>query len=437
MRLHYAPSARRRNFEQASENSPMGIIDFVKGGVQEMMIARPDAKKHLIVYKHPNQNVPWGAQITVDSDECAVFFKDGKVVGVLPTGRGTLTTQNIPFLNSIITSFTGGNVFIAEIFFVKTQPVRNVKFGGPIGRMIDPLTKEACTPRIHGSFSVVVTDPTRFIIGYVGQAAAGENEEVLDWIKQQFILGVKTVIGEVCLIQKLSVLEVAALTLELTNRFVQRVPSLDDIGIKVLQMGNFDINFDAKDEERITKAQSRIAAAQQDVDIAEAKARARQFELDQNFNNESRYVQQVAGNWQNYAGGRAMIGAGQGMAHGGANVGVAAAGAQMAMGMGMANMMAGMQRPQGPQYPQPNMPAPQGQYGQPQSVPQAVAPVQGAPSTADVACPKCSAMVAPGRFCAECGSPMATPAKKFCTGCGAEVAAAAKFCANCGTPAVQ
>src|SRR4029077_13620003 len=49
----------------------MGIMDFVKGGVREMMIARPDNLKHLVVYKHPDQNVPMYSQLTVDSDECA------------------------------------------------------------------------------------------------------------------------------------------------------------------------------------------------------------------------------------------------------------------------------------------------------------------------------------------------------------------------------
>ena len=161
----------------------MGVFDFVKSGVQEMMIARPDQQKQLIVYKHPDQNVPMYSQLTVDSDECAVFFKDGRVVGVLPPGRHTLQSQNIPFLNGLITSYTGGNVFIAEIFFVKTAPVRSVPFGGPIGEMLDPLTGEQVCPRIFGEMSVVVTDPVRFVVGYVGQAAAGDNDAVLNWIR--------------------------------------------------------------------------------------------------------------------------------------------------------------------------------------------------------------------------------------------------------------
>src|SRR5258705_13441288 len=32
----------------------MGIIDFVKGGIREMAIARPDQAKGFVVYKHPD-----------------------------------------------------------------------------------------------------------------------------------------------------------------------------------------------------------------------------------------------------------------------------------------------------------------------------------------------------------------------------------------------
>ena len=44
--------------------------------------------------------------------------------------------------------------------------------------------------------SVVVTDPVRFVVGYVGQAAAGDNDAVLGWIKGLFMNGVKTTLGE-------------------------------------------------------------------------------------------------------------------------------------------------------------------------------------------------------------------------------------------------
>ena len=51
----------------------MGILDFVKGGVREMAIARPDAAKDLWVYKHPDQTIPMKAQLTVDAQRIGVL----------------------------------------------------------------------------------------------------------------------------------------------------------------------------------------------------------------------------------------------------------------------------------------------------------------------------------------------------------------------------
>ncbi len=402
----------------------MGVFDFVKQGVQEMMIARPDHLKTLIVYKHPDQNVPLYSQLTVDSDECAVFFKDGKVQGVLPAGRHTLHSQNIPFLNNLITSYTGGNVFIAEIFFVKTSPIYGVTFGGPIGDMLDPLTGEQVTPRIFGEFSVVVIDPVRFIVGYYGQAAGGDNDHTLNWVKGVFLNGVRTTLGELCEVEGKSVLQSMSLRQKLAQQFVAKCPELNDIGIKILQMGDYQINFSDEDKQRLQEANAEIARAQRAVKVkqigvagAAADAQANQFQLDQKYQQDARYVQNLAGSYQNYAGGQAMIGAGQGMAaHGIGDGGLAGAGVQMAMGVQMAGALQGQQ--QGPR------PAPQFPVGGPPAA------TPGGPVT----CSKCGTAQPAGKFCNECGNALVV-AKKFCTGCGGELAGAAKFCANCGTAA--
>ncbi len=399
----------------------MGVFDFVKNGVREMMIARPDQFKALIVYKHPDQNFPMYSQLTVDSDECAVFFKDGQVIGVLPPGRHTLQTQNIPFLNQIVNNFTGGQVFISEIYFVKTVPVRSVPFGGPVGMMKDPQLLALVQPRIFGEMSVVVTDPVRFIVGYVGQAAAGDNDQILNWIKGVFMNGVKQTLGEYCIRQKVTFIELTAYTQDLANSFVQHAPNLADIGVRILQMGTFSINFSDEDQKKLDAANETFASAQREAQVeqiristAAAKAQQKQFELDQKFNQDARYVQQLAGNYQNYAAGQAMMGAGQGMAEHGVGGGVAGLGAQMAVGVGVGGAMAGAFQQQ-PQFPQPQFTPP-------------------APAGATVACPKCGAKQPGGKFCAECGATLATQ-KRFCTGCGQELSATAKFCANCGAAA--
>jgi membrane protease subunit (stomatin/prohibitin family) len=404
----------------------MGIMDFVKGGVKEMMIARPDNVKQLLVYKHPDQNVPTMSQLTVDSDECALFFKDGKYQGYLPPGRHTLNSQNIPFLNQLVTQFTGGNVFIAEIFFVKMQPVRGCRFGGPLESMEDPVLFEYVTPRMFGEFAMQIVDPVRFVIGYYGQAAGSmDNEQTLKWVEGKFFLSVKAVVGQICSARQKSLQDLGGMSMDIMNAIMQHAPNLEEIGVRITEMGDFRISLNDEDKALLREANKTRGEARRNVSIAHDVASAKQVEIDQQFNKDARYVQQLAGNWNNYGAGSAMIGAGQGMAAGGGDGGGAGMlGAQMAVGMGMVNSMQG--GPQGPQFQPPHM-----QPQQPAA--QATAPTAAG---GNVSCPKCHASVPVGKFCQECGGTLAVAAaKKFCTGCGAELTGTAKFCANCGTSA--
>ncbi len=396
----------------------MGLLDFAKAGVRELAVARPDDKKQLIVWKWPDPTVPHDAQLTVDADEAALFFKDGRVEALLLGGqRYSLSTDNLAFLNRLVDAFTGGNVFLAEVFFVKTQPVRGVPFGGPIGEMIDPLTGEMVCPRMFGEFSVQVTDPARFIVGYAGQAATGSNDEVLDWVKQLFFLGVKTALGEMCEAQGKSLLQAVSLTQELANRFVAHSPSLEDMGMRLLQMGNFSINFGAEDRQRLQEANAEVAKAQRLVKVREAEAKANQFALDQSFSQDARYVQQLAGSYQGYASGKAMMGAGEGMAKGGD----ASSGAQLAVGLGIAGAMAR------------NI----GSFGEPPAPHGVATPAGNVAAPAQVPCSACGGQNSlQAKFCQHCGvaavhAPLAVA--KYCSSCGTKNEDGAKFCSNCGT----
>ena len=403
----------------------MGVFDFVRNGVREMMIARPDNLKHLLCYKHPDQNFPMYSQLTVDSDECAVFFKDGRVIGVLPPGRHTLHTQNIPFLNAIVNNFTGGQVFIAEIFFVRTTPKRNIPYGDKLGDMVDPLTSEVVCPRVYGEFSIVVVDPVRFVVGYHGQSAQGDPDND-EWIKHLFMVGVKTVLGEVCEVEGKSLLQVVSLTEKLVQAIMAKAPDLAEMGVKIMAMGAPNINFSDEDRSRLVSAQAEVAAVDREVKkkqklvaAAKAEAEARQFELDQKYAQDARYVQNLAGSYQGYAAGQALQGAGQGMAAHGVGGGIAGLGAQVGVGMAVGGAMGGglAQQAAGLQFPVGGQPG----------------VVAGA---AMATCPKCATRQPQGKFCSECGTALAQP-KKFCTSCGGEVTpATAKFCATCGASQV-
>ena len=262
----------------------MGIMDFVKGGVQRMMIARADAQKGKVLYKHPDQNFPFWSQLTVDSDEVVLFFKNGFFVGTLGPQREpyTLTTQNIPFLGSLVDQFTGGNAFISELYFVTMKPLYNETFGDQMGSMRDPDLELRVTLRANGTYSFRVVDPYKFLVGFVGQG--GDPDRAMQWVKDLLFMGLKTTMGELIKSREYTLLDLGQMGPEVARRVVQNCPDLANCGVQVLEIGKLNINVSEEDQRRLDEKQDVIAqakveamAAQRGVAKAQAEAQAKQF----------------------------------------------------------------------------------------------------------------------------------------------------------------
>jgi membrane protease subunit (stomatin/prohibitin family) len=356
----------------------LGLFDSLKNEAQRNFIARSDAAKNDILYAYPERNVRMMTQLTVGADEVAVFVKDGQLQGKLGPGRHTLETQNIPFLGRLIEVATGGNLFVAEIYFVSLREFPGVKFGGPIGDVRDPETGLGIGTMVYGDFSVRVTEPEKLILGLVGLRRT-TNDEFLAWFKSQVMKVVRDRVAELMVKKKWPLLDVTsgAYTEEIEQEVLAGTkPHVDGYGLTVVRMGNFTISIKEEDEttlKRLTK------------DTAYSK---------------------LAGGFQQYAQGQAMLGAAEGMAKGGEGGGGALQGAGLGVGFGMAQVFTQQQQ----QRPAPGVAA----------------------VAAGVTCPKCGA-VGTGKFCASCGEPLA-PVGRKCAECGSDLAPGAKFCGNCGKP---
>jgi membrane protease subunit (stomatin/prohibitin family) len=411
-----------------------------------MMIARDDAQKDKVVFKHPDQTFPFWSQLTVDADECAVFFRDGQPVATLGPGRHTLQTQNYPFLNTLVDKFTGGNLFISEIFFVLTRPLYNQGFGDTIGSMRDPELEIRVTPRAFGTFSYRVFDPLRFIVWFRGQASGDPNDSPR-WIQDMLFMGLRSTLTGMLKAGQLSLLDLGTCGPEVARAMVQSCPDLQNIGVQVLEVAKLNVNLSEEDQARIDSMQDQIVqanvdarAAQRRIKQAEAEAAQRQFQLDQDFANRARYMNQLdMGRYQQYAAAEASLGLGQGMAQGGdaASAGAAMGGLAMGAGLAVGGRLGAPYPPPGyPPLPPPGYgypppgwgpppgwappPGPQG-YAIPPGYAPPVPPVppgaQGAPAAAaagaaapaSVRCPACGGQNPPvARFCAECGQKLST-----------------------------
>ncbi len=407
----------------------MGVMDFVRGGVQEMIIARPDAQKSLYVYKHPERTIPKWSQLTIAADEAAVFFRDGALVGVLRTAgvgqRHTLDTGNIPFLSNLVDSVTGGNIFVTDLYFVTMRPIRDTRFGGPLQAMKDPELEITVSPRIFGTFQWRITAPETFIVNYLGTGESPTNDRVESFITTKFMNAVKRTVPVFVIRQKIEVQNLGAYHEELGQTFVQKCDDLSDIGAQFLGLGDFSINFSEEELKRIQEAQKQYA----DLKV---QKRAKD--------------DLGGGNYMQYAAAKALMGAGEGMAKGGGEGGGGMMQGGLGFGMGMS--MAQMYQQQMNPYGQQGYPPPGGGYP-PQGYPQGGPPPQGYPpagATAPMAagvptpqvggdgqvnCTQCGKRVPPGKFCAECGATMA-PTPKACPGCATMNPPGSKFCANCG-----
>src|SRR3989442_15719166 len=79
--------------------------------VRREFIARPDTAKGQILFKWPDTNIRKLTQLTVEQDELAVFFRDGRVQGTIQPGRVTLDSSGLPFLGILVEAASGGDRF--------------------------------------------------------------------------------------------------------------------------------------------------------------------------------------------------------------------------------------------------------------------------------------------------------------------------------------
>lgn len=363
----------------------MGVMDWLKRGVGEMMIARPDDAKSQVVWKHPDPTIPMKSQLTVESDEKAVFFRDGKVVGTLGPGRHTLDSMNLPFLSNLVDSFTGGNVFITEVFFVSTREFTGVKFGGRIGHVEDPKSGVPVETMVHGEFSFKVLEPEQLIVGLVGMGRA-DPMHVGAWMKEQVLKVLRDRIAELCVKNKWPLLDVTsgAYTEEVEKAVLDALDQhVASYGLDIVRLGNFVVAIDEDDAANLKRLYTDAA-----------------------------YLRTVGGveNYQRFAAGKAMMGAGEGMAKGGGGGdagGTLLGGAGLGVGFGLAQMLV------------------RDSHGG-QTL---------APAATGIVCGACGQSVGAGKFCAACGTELkakVAATSGACAGCSAPLAADARFCGQCG-----
>ncbi|MFI3228251.1 MAG: SPFH domain-containing protein [Clostridia bacterium] len=134
-----------------------------------------------LVWKHPIEDFNYGSQLIVHESQEALFFRDGQALDLFPSGRYTLETQNLPFIEKIYELPLGGeNPFHSEVYFINQTTIMGIKWGTDTKvRLFDPNSGMYIEIGASGEFNLRVSNSKKLVLKLVGTTSGLDKSQLL------------------------------------------------------------------------------------------------------------------------------------------------------------------------------------------------------------------------------------------------------------------
>ena len=234
----------------------MGFFDWAFGQFIDI-IEWTDDSHDTMVYRFPTHNneIKYGAKLTVRESQVAVFVNEGVVADVLEPGIYELETKNIPIMTSLNHWDHGFNSpFKAEVYFVNTKRFTDIKWGTKNPIMVRDPEFSMVRLRAFGTYEIRITDAKQFMNEIVGTDNHFTIDEIDDQLSNLIISKFTTILGE----SKIPVLDLASNYEKFSEYISQKIaPYFGEYGLNLTKILVENISLPANVEEALDKRSSR------------------------------------------------------------------------------------------------------------------------------------------------------------------------------------
>jgi membrane protease subunit (stomatin/prohibitin family) len=163
----------------------MGLFDVLRGELIDIIEWIDDSNRTLVwrFPRHQNE-IKNGAQLIVRPGQIAVLVNGGELADVYEPGHYELTTQNMPILSTLQGWKYGfESPFKAEVYFVSTKQVTDLKWGTPNPIMLRDPEFGPIRIRAFGSYTLQAVDAKALLKELVGTDAEFSADDITELLR--------------------------------------------------------------------------------------------------------------------------------------------------------------------------------------------------------------------------------------------------------------